>query len=583
MGGDEMAAGKARKLLAVAPTAATDTAPLKRRSVRLGAATLALSLAALLSAALLRARGGWREATAPCPSHQRPPALPFPPPPTARNEWQVSGKVGGRVTVTSEDFRMLGVNLDFWPSTEPKWGACEALTSNLADPLLLALTSRLNGSLLRIGGSPADFMLYDVFDGACSAGNLNKTRHSNRSYFCPIWDQVVGQCLTMDRWQDINSFALTSGFKIMFDLNACWGRSGPDSEMDFTMIAGLFNRTAEMAAHGTSAVWAFQFGNEVYTQISPTRYAKDMLAMKAMLRESWARLAPGHVVPKLAGPDNGWDGMSASYLDGMLSAGGADAMIAATYHDYPGSNRACSDFSIPAGLALNVSCLEDDMQQAIARFSSITTKHGVYLWVTEAALSGNSGTDGRTNAFVSSLWYAHMFGQLARSGVGLLCRQTLMGGDYELIDRRTGAPNPDYYVALLWHDLVGSEVLDVRMEDSCQRPHSNNGCAGALRVYAHTGVRSRKDLGGTGGGMTIVLIIINFSTDSTFSLSLQGPNKFQGGLMWQLRGQPHSSRIFLNEQPLEYNYSGAGEPPQLLPTHVGSIQLLPISVTFVEY
>jgi heparanase 1 len=67
--------------------------------------------------------------------------------------------------------------------------------------------------------------------------------------------------------------------------------------------------------------------------------------------------------------------------------------------------------------------------------------------------------------------YAHALGQLARSGVGMLSRQTLLGGDYELINRTSGEPNPDYYVAVLWHDLIGSEVLDVMMVSNTHLPN----------------------------------------------------------------------------------------------------------------
>eukprot|EP01047_Picozoa_sp_COSAG01_P017186 COSAG01_NODE_903_length_12848_cov_7.966899_15_plen_96_part_00 len=75
-------------------------------------------------------------------------------------------------------------------------------------------------------------------------------------------------------------------------------------------------------------------GPQVYGQISPERYGADMTAMKALLEAAWSQWAPGKPVPKLVGPDNGADDMSASHLDGILSAaGGAEAMVAATYHE----------------------------------------------------------------------------------------------------------------------------------------------------------------------------------------------------------------------------------------------------------
>lgn len=278
--------------------------------------------------------------TAVCPSHETPPDEKWPAAPYGTCPSQVSGAVGEAIGVLPESFRMLGVNFDFWPSTKDKWGTCGVLTSRLNDPLFLELAGRLNGSVLRIGGSPADFMVYDVFEGACSSANLNKTQPARDSsgkphgYFCPIWDQVPGQCLTMARWMEINAFAMASGLHVAFDLNACWGRSGPDAAMDWTLIDGLFNHTARMAANGNSAVAFFQFGNEVYSEISPSRYAQDMLTMKAMLEKAWASLAPGQLIPRLTGPDNGADDMSAEHLDSILSAGGAEAMAAATYHDY---------------------------------------------------------------------------------------------------------------------------------------------------------------------------------------------------------------------------------------------------------
>ncbi len=87
-----------------------------------------------------------------------------------------------------------------------------------------------------------------------------------------------------------------------------------------------------------------------------------------------------------------------------------------------------------------------------------------------------------------------------------------MTGDYELINRTTGVPNPDYYVALLWHDHVGKGVLNVTMESLCLDPAS--ACAQELRVHAHTAL-------GAEGGTTVVLI--NFSQNSGALLPLAMP------------------------------------------------------------
>lgn len=113
----------------------------------------------------------------------------------------VSSEAGLRLDITptvihttSDAFRMISVNMDFWPSTKDKWQNASALTFNVSNPDFIMLAAALGGSGLRLGGSPADTLLYDVLsDGsACSQSNLNKTQPQNgpHGYYCPIWDQV---------------------------------------------------------------------------------------------------------------------------------------------------------------------------------------------------------------------------------------------------------------------------------------------------------------------------------------------------------------------------------------------------------
>lgn len=60
-----------------------------------------------------------------------------------------------------------------------------------------------------------------------------------------------------------------------------------------------------------------------------------------------------------------------------------------------------------------------------------------------------------TNRFEDGFWYIDHLGFLAQSGVQVFARSTLCGGDYELINRTTGLPNPDYFIALLWKRTTG--------------------------------------------------------------------------------------------------------------------------------
>ncbi|KAM0026547.1 putative glycosidase [Helianthus debilis subsp. tardiflorus] len=78
------------------------------------------------------------------------------------------------------------------------------------------------------------------------------------------------------------------------------------------------------------------------------------------------------------------------------------------------------------------------------------------------------------------------------------CRQTLIGGNYGLLNTTTLEPNPDYYSALLWHRLMGQKVLSVNFNGTKK-----------IRSYAHCAEES-----------VIVLLLINLDSKGTLDVSL---------------------------------------------------------------
>lgn len=211
---------------------------------------------------------------------------------------QISNLVGGRA---SDSFRYIGVNFDFWPTTKSKWDNSGALILNLTQPSLRVLARGLSGAMLRLGGSPADFLLYEVDADACSVANLNKTQPHGGGYFCPIWDQAPGQCLTMNRWQELLEFAADAGLSVTLDLNACWGRESTNGDMDWSLIDGLLAITAAARSSWGAALFGVEFGNEVYDNISPTVYGLAVARLRARIDSLW--LPPGPPAPRVIGPD----------------------------------------------------------------------------------------------------------------------------------------------------------------------------------------------------------------------------------------------------------------------------------------
>ena len=222
-------------------------------------------------------------------------------------------------------------------------------------------------------------------------------------------------------------------------------------------------------------------------------------------------------------PDNGWEDMGANHLDAILNVTG-DTMVASSFHDY---QNECFDGFTGAGLLANTSCFTNRVTALKAKLEGVVERHGNALWCSECGPHSNSGVPGLTNTWTSAMWYADALGLYAAEGIGMLSRQTLLGGDYEIINRTTGLPNPDFFPAVLWHDLVGGDVYGVVLH-GCERA----GCRDAVRVYAQSGLQ------GGAGPSSVVVVALNFATTaaSGFAITLAGKAPATACELWQIRG-----------------------------------------------
>lgn len=148
------------------------------------------------------------------------------------------------------------------------------------------------------------------------------------------------------------------------------------------------------------------------------------------------------------------------------------------------------------------------------------------------------------------------------------CRQTFIGGNYELVDKYTLKPNPDYYAAKLFGTLMGKRVLEVRISSSSAADGDEE--AVAVNGYAHCNP--------TGG---VTLLLLNHGDVSASVLSLSA---FPGLGVAPLPPAPreeyvltgvsvetafdelHSNFVALNGVPLEVGGDGAlpGLGPKLV-------------------
>lgn len=99
------------------------------------------------------------------------------------------------------------------------------------------------------------------------------------------------------------------------------------------------------------------------------------------------------------------------------------------------------------------------------------------VWLGEGAFHNGGCSVGGCNAFASSMYYIDALSKLAEMGHFGFNRQSLVGGNYELLDTDSLEPNPDFWVAVLFGRLMGSNVLKVTL----------TGADEDLHVFAHCG------------------------------------------------------------------------------------------------
>lgn len=94
----------------------------------------------------------------------------------------------------------VGFTTDYWLNNGPygdKWAPDGGiLTLNLSDPRLINLVKAVTPATWRIGGTPADSVVYVV-------GSQTECPDVKNPPQKP-WPQT--KCLTMDRWQEIQDF-----------------------------------------------------------------------------------------------------------------------------------------------------------------------------------------------------------------------------------------------------------------------------------------------------------------------------------------------------------------------------------------
>lgn len=494
--------------------------------------------------------------------------------------------IDGRNSIGEIDEDFICATLDWWPPEKCDYGTCSwghasLLNLDLSNPIFLNAVRAFSPLKLRLGGTLQDKLTYETKDGRHPC---NQFRNTTLEMF-----GFTQGCLPMQRWDELNAFFKKAGALVVFGLNALAGRNiqvdgSAAGAWDTSNAESLIRYTVEKGY----AIHGWELGNElsgsgVGTRVSADQYSYDLISLNNLLQDIYKAnksrplvIAPGGFF------DANWFGEFLNKTHDNL-----DVMTHHIYNLGPGVDEHLID------KVLNPSYLDGEAD-TFRNLRNILKSYGTsaVAWVGEAGGAYNSGRNHVTNAFVFSFWYLDQLGMASAHDTKTYCRQTLIGGNYGLLNTTTFVANPDYYSALLWHRLMGRKVLSTSFSGSKK-----------IRAYAHCSKLSQG----------IMVLLINLDGDTTVkadvafngSINLLKRHHLHHKLRhrsWAIgsheqvqenvRAEYHltakdgnlqSQTMLLNGQILTVD--STGEIPSLTPVHVNSsepISVGPYSIVFAH-
>lgn len=445
---------------------------------------------------------------------------------------EVELEIQAAVRVARVDERFLSVAVDaahlvggaFWDPAGGGGleGGTPIAAYDFSRPVLRKLAAELSPAYLRLGGTDADRIAYDLRDTPVVPPP-------------PPYRWV----LTRTQWDAANAFASQVGFRLMFTLNAGPGPRDRDGRWQPDQARALI---AYSAARG-HPVELWELGNEINAYpllhrlaLTPEQYAEDLRQARELLKE----LQPAS---RLAGPAIAFwpvKGEFGAALGGVLRNGG-DALDVVTWHYYPQQSRRCPAASRRAGLPV---LLDPDHLDEVGYWAAYVESRRdrdapqAEIWLGETGNAQCGGEPGVSDRFAASLWWVDQLGLMARRGQKVTVRHTLSGAIYGLVDDATLRPNPDYWASVLWKRLMGPAVLAVERVSGSDLVRAYAACARSGRPGA------------------VSVALVNLSA-APISVRLVGVAPGPGELYALTAGQLDAREVSLNRRRLTTGDDGS--------------------------
>jgi heparanase 1 len=327
---------------------------------------------------------------------------------------------------------------------------------NLTDKRLLNLAKGLAPAYVRVSGTWANATYFQDDDKPAAKVPTGYVNVLTRKQ----WKGVI-DFIKATNSQLVTSFAVSNGVR---DKNGIWTPVNAQKLVNYTKTLGGSVAAAELFNEPNIPT----AGGEMNKDYNLNTFAKDLQVFTIWAKKEvpgMLRLGPGAIGDGLPGIslDEIGSGATIFSTEGMLTTEPKPVFDGFSYHYYGAASMRMmksGPFSIQAENALDSVWLTKT--DAVADFyKTMRDKYqpGKPLWLTETAEAA-AGGDPFAATYLDCFRYLYQLGSLAKKGVQVVMHNTLAASEYSLIDQDTHLPKPNYWAALLWAKLMGTEVYE---------------------------------------------------------------------------------------------------------------------------
>ena len=424
--------------------------------------------------------------------------------------------------------------------------------ANLADKRLLNLAKGLAPAYVRVSGTWANAIYFQDNDeppmAKAPAGFVNVLTRNE-------WKGVIDFLKATDS-KLVISFAVSNGVR---DAQGVWTPKEAEKIVNYTKSLGGNIAAAELFNEPTMPT----AGGEIDKNYDAANFAKDVAAFNIWAKKevpNMLTLGPGSVGEGIPGVSFAMGGMSILSTDSMMSAKPKPVFDVFSYHYYGAASMRMmrsGPFSIKAEDALDSSWLQKTDVVA-DYYIGLCDKYmlGKPVWITETAEAA-AGGDPFAATYLDCFRYLYQLGSLAKKGIKVIMHNTLAASEYSLIDQDTHLPKPNYWAALLWSKLMGTEVYE-----------AGKGAPGVY-LFAH-------NTKGREGGIT--LLVINTNKKAT---TMNVPSNAEQYTLTAKELQ--DTTVQLNGQRLSLEADDELPSVKGKIINAGNVQLPSTSITFITF